>query len=348
MRVGKAPVPHVEDRRRHRGPVAVPTDGVDVPPDGPDDALARQGPRNDGDPVPDLRGLLEPHPRGERDHLRFPSCKESPVLPPEESHRVVDDGEVPFPRDQAGARAETPSHLVVEARPRAGGEFPPRAGAEREEAEQFPHGFPDPPRRGERTEIRRPVARRPADQLGARERLVPVDPQEQVLLVVAEKNVEGGAVPLDEGVLEEEGLLLRGGNDAPDLPDPRDEIRDRRPPVPARNRIVPDAGPQILRLPHVQDLPPAVAHDVDAGGARERLPVGREPHRCAPVHKYGNICPLTIQTPGSRGGFHSATLATFDRSLRFRSTQSLPLSIRRCVEPPRCALRLRYRIYDGE
>jgi hypothetical protein len=51
-------------------------------------------------------------------------------------------------------------------------------------------------------------------------------------------------------------------------------------------------------------------------------------------YKYGNICPLTIQTPVSRGGFHSATLATFDRSLRFRSTQLLPLSIRRCVEPP--------------
>ena len=34
------------------------------------------------------------------------------------------------------------------------------------------------------------------------------------------------------------------------------------------------------------------------------------------------------------GGFHSATLAIFARSLRFRSTQSLPRSIRRCVEPP--------------
>ena len=37
---------------------------------------------------------------------------------------------------------------------------------------------------------------------------------------------------------------------------------------------------------------------------------------------------------GLAGGFHSATLATFARSLRFRSTQSLPRSIRRCVEPP--------------
>jgi len=37
---------------------------------------------------------------------------------------------------------------------------------------------------------------------------------------------------------------------------------------------------------------------------------------------------------GLAGGFHSATLAIFARSLRFRSTQSLPRSIRRCVEPP--------------
>ena len=34
------------------------------------------------------------------------------------------------------------------------------------------------------------------------------------------------------------------------------------------------------------------------------------------------------------GGFHSATFAIFARSLRFRSTQSPPRSIRRCVEPP--------------
>jgi len=37
---------------------------------------------------------------------------------------------------------------------------------------------------------------------------------------------------------------------------------------------------------------------------------------------------------GLAGGFHSATLATFARSLRFRSTQSPPRSIRRFVEPP--------------
>ena len=41
-----------------------------------------------------------------------------------------------------------------------------------------------------------------------------------------------------------------------------------------------------------------------------------------------------VEDFGLAGGFHSATLATFARSLRFRSTQSLPRSIRRCVEPP--------------
>ena len=34
------------------------------------------------------------------------------------------------------------------------------------------------------------------------------------------------------------------------------------------------------------------------------------------------------------GSFHSATFATFDRSLRLRSTQSPPRFVRRCVEPP--------------
>jgi hypothetical protein len=47
-------------------------------------------------------------------------------------------------------------------------------------------------------------------------------------------------------------------------------------------------------------------------------------------------CPLAHYRCASvlTGGFHSATLATCDRSLRFRSTQSPPRSIRRCVEPP--------------
>ena len=54
--------------------------------------------------------------------------------------------------------------------------------------------------------------------------------------------------------------------------------------------------------------------------------------------------PPPIDTPWYAGflagGFHSATFATFDRSLRFRSTRSLPRSIRRCVEPPAASPRV--------
>ena len=45
-------------------------------------------------------------------------------------------------------------------------------------------------------------------------------------------------------------------------------------------------------------------------------------------------CGHEYSASGLAGGFHPATFATFARSLRFRSTQSPPRSIRRCVEPP--------------
>jgi len=58
---------------------------------------------------------------------------------------------------------------------------------------------------------------------------------------------------------------------------------------------------------------------------------------------------MCISDSGLAGGFHSATLAIFARSLRFRSTQALPRSIRRFVEPPAApSVRERYCICEGE
>ena len=54
--------------------------------------------------------------------------------------------------------------------------------------------FPDPARGGERPEVRCAVLRHPANKIGAGELLPPVDPQQEVLLVIPKEDVERGAV----------------------------------------------------------------------------------------------------------------------------------------------------------
>ena len=69
-------------------------------------------------------------------------------------------------------------------------------------------------------------------------------------------------------------------------------------------------------------------------------------YRADALRRFPSLC------PGLAGGFLSATLATSDRSLPFRSTQFLPHSIGRSEEPPAAPgtgsyVRIRCRIYEA-
>ena len=104
--------------------------------------------------------------------------------------------------------------------------------------------------------------------------LVPVDPQEKILLVVPQEDVERRPVLLDHRVFEEKSLFLGGGHDATDGGCPTQQMGNLGAAVTASHRVLVEAGTQIFRLPDVEDLPPGVRHQVDPRSTRECLPSG--------------------------------------------------------------------------
>src|SRR4030067_19434 len=110
-------------------------------------------------PLLDLLSLRDPAP------LRLPVLQEIPVIPPEKPRGVVDDGPVLFPGDEAGACPGALPHLVVEARPRAGGDLFPVTGAQGETPVEDPERFPDAAGGGGRAEAHRHVPCPPPDAL---------------------------------------------------------------------------------------------------------------------------------------------------------------------------------------
>ncbi len=75
-------------------------------------------------------------------------------------------------------------------------------------------------RRGERPEITGSVRTHPADHGKGRELLAQIEPQGDEGLVVAQVDVVAGPVLLDQGVFEEQGLLLGIGDDGFDTASP--------------------------------------------------------------------------------------------------------------------------------
>ncbi len=76
---------------------------------------------------------------------------------------------------------------------------------------------------------------------------------------------------LDEGVLQDESLLLRFRYDERHLVHPPEEIGNHGPPV-GLPGVGTDAGPQVHRLPHVQDTALGILHEVDARRRRGLFP----------------------------------------------------------------------------
>src|SRR5581483_10750434 len=89
-------------------------------------------------------------------------------------------------------------------------------------------------------------------------------------LVVAQADVEGRPVALDEVLLEVERLDLGAGDDHLDVGDARWELADLDAPVGRLLEVGADARAQRLRLAHVQHLAARVAEQVDARLGRER------------------------------------------------------------------------------
>jgi len=164
-----------------------------------------------------------------------------------------------------------------------------------------------------RAEVTGPVLPRLAHELEGGEVLPRVEAQAEVGLVVPEDDVVAGPVLLDEGVLEEEGLLLGAGDDEVQVADAGDEERHHRSGV-GPLEIVADAVPEVFRLADVDDLPPVVLHEVDAGARGRRLDLAIERLR---RFRSGLVLPFRLHgcRPGGSGnggrqggGFHAALL----------------------------------------
>ena len=132
-------------------------------------------------------------------------------------------------------------------------------------------------RRAQRDRVRvRPpvpsaVTGRPADQRDAREIFVQGQLDVEIVLVVAQPDVEAGAMPLDHRLLEDERFFLGRRGDHLELVDPRDHGGDVLRQHARGLEVIRHAVAQIQRLAGVDHPSLDVAHQVDTRGVGQRL-----------------------------------------------------------------------------
>ena len=188
----------------------------------------------------------------------------------EELDHAVDDRAVVLLRHVAHAGSQAAVDVVVEARDaRVPTRLRPLAWAVREDAVQDVERLANLLRVRVRPEI--PDAR-PVPLPGEHHtRIFVLDRDRDVgeRLVVAEADVEGRPVPLDEVLLEMECLDLRPGDDHLDVLDSLRQALNLRATVLGRLEIGAHARPQRLGLPDVENVAFRVAEQVDARRRRE-------------------------------------------------------------------------------
>ncbi len=170
-------------------------------------------------------------------------------------------------RDQLHAGGRALAHVVVQAGAHAVFHGPVRAAAQGKGAvDQLP-GFPRVKRRSERPEIARAVASCPAHDFQTRERMLEVEPEENVLLVVAQHDIIVRPMLLDQARFQQQGLFFRGGGQIVQA----DSMGQHGPGLggqAVRPEVGEHAPPQNAGLAHIDDAAPAVLVQIYAG--RER------------------------------------------------------------------------------
>ena len=108
-------------------------------------------------------------------------------------------------------------------------------------------------------------------------------------LVIPEENVVPGLMLLDEALLQDQGIGLRGGHRILDAPDGRHQ----GPGLGRRGhcgKIGAEAIGQFLGLAHIDHIPRGTVHPVDPGKLRhrpEKLPVIKFPTRSGRLNRRG-------------------------------------------------------------
>jgi hypothetical protein len=191
---------------------ALAREGEDVPIDAAlgHDLLALDRALDRRDPVAQARGVLVALLAGRRLHLALDLVDELPRAPAQEEHRPAHLLRVRLLRRQPAAGSEAALHLVLDTGPPAACVVVEgRLGArpQRKEPLQLRERALERDAGGIGPEILGPVLAKAAHHRDARPVLALVDAERQVLLVVAEADVEGRPVLLDQLVFEQQRFL---------------------------------------------------------------------------------------------------------------------------------------------
>jgi hypothetical protein len=186
----------------------------------------------------------------------------------EELDHLVDHLAVVLLGDIANAWGQTALDVVIETGDaRMAARLRPLAGPVREDTVEDVERLADLLRIRVRAEIDDPPAMALAREHDPRVLVLDSDGDVGERLVVAQPDVEGRAVPLDEVLLEVERLDLGVGDDHLEIGDPRGQASDPR----AGLKVAAHTRPKRLRLADIEHLAPLVAEEVDARFRRQRL-----------------------------------------------------------------------------
>ena len=273
--VSQLPGAHVEDRQLREIPLAVEAEHVAIDVVDGHDALVLAHLLDRPELIAVHRGELEAHLARRLLHARVELARELVVPPVEELRDGVDLLIVPGLVHVVDARRRASLDLVLEARASSALHLQVAARAELEvlvhEVQRASRGR----RRVVGAEVARAVRRRAPHDVELGPLVLRVEPDGEVVLVVAKLDVVAGPVGLDEVVLEDESFLLTARDDRLDVPQRLPEQRDEPARVAARVlEIAPHARPQALGFADVDDGPLLVLEEVHARQRGERVELG--------------------------------------------------------------------------
>ncbi len=208
-------------------------------------------------------GALELEPLRRAPHALLERPPRGAGIALQEAHHLVDHRAILLLRDVPHARRLAAIDVIIETRAcRTLVEEAIAAGADREEVLDERQVPPEELDLGERPEVAGAVVQHPTRDVYAREVLVQRDLDVRIGLVVPEDDVEPRIVLLDQVRLEEQRLGRRAGHDPVEVLHVAHEharlVGERG----RRLQVGTHPGPQVTRLPHVQDPPARVPEEV--------------------------------------------------------------------------------------
>ena len=221
-------------------------------------------------PVAVARGLLEPLVGGRFLHLPLELALNRLDVPRQELDHLIDDRPVVLLRHVADAGREAAFDVVVEAgNPRVTARLRPLARPVREDAVQDVQRLAHLLRVRVRPEVDDPASVALAREHDARILVLHGDGDVRERLVVTQPDVERRPVPLDEVLLEVQGLDLVLRDDHLDVLHALRQLLNRRSGVLRLLKVRPHPRPQRLGLSDVEHVPGPVPKEVDARLGRQ-------------------------------------------------------------------------------